>query len=1359
LLIGGDLHPPAQLSRNKVAMLPRHRHSARKKSAQQLRRRELKLEPLESRQLLAGVQLLGNLNPTPFHSNPNQLVSVGEETYFTASTAGGTTALWKTDGTTAGTTLVKDFADPAHQPQSLTNVGGTLFFTNYDEGGYELWKSDGTAAGTLQVQDIYAGQSGSYPQELTAVGSTLFFRAFDTGGSELWKSDGTAAGTVRVKDIVAGAGGSDPQELTNVNGKLFFSATTPGSGRELYRSGGSDATTAIVKDIFGGSGSSQPHELANVNGTLYFAATDATGGQELWRSAGTTATTWRFKDINVGGGDSEPADITPVSDSVFYFSAADATGGRELWRSDSTWAGTNRVEDIAAGSAGSYPTELTNVNGNLFFAASAQAGIGKLWVSAGSGVTEIGEFFVSPDHLINVSGQLMFAAVDATGGRELWKSDGLNAVFVKDIYPDSTGSYPDSFVNANGTLLFAATDNVVGRELWRSDGTPDGTNAIKDLIPGSESSHPANFVNVNGTIYFTATESSTGYELWKTDGTTAGTMLVSDIYPGGIGSSPSNLVNVGGKLFFAATDPYGGRELWTSNGTAAGTVIVKDLRTGLSSVGVPYSSSPTELTNLNGKLLFAAKTVGGVELCLSDGTYTGTSLLKDINSGSASSSPTELINVKGTLYFRASDAAGVELWKSNGTAAGTVMVRDIYAGAANSFPSHLTNVNGTLMFAATNAAGVELWKSNGTSTGTVSVRDVAAGSSSSVPLYLTNVAGTLFFSAKTSAAGRELWKSDGTSAGTVLVRDIFAGSGHSYPTGLTNVGGTLFFSAKSAAGGLELWKSEGTSASTIQVKDIVAGSSGSGPANLLNVNGLLFFSAKDQATGYELWKSDGTAGGTIRVVDLASGTVSSRPTNFGQGNNVLLLAATTLQGEELYALPPDPNVAPVLSSNPVPMFGPINEDVRVSAGSLVQYLVSSTQTDADANALKGVAVVAASTANGVWQYSLDGGTTWRAMGQISSTDARLLPANSTTRVRFIPKTNFNGPVWLGYRAWDRTQGIAGSLFDLTDHLGGTNAFSTTQKSARLMVNPVNDAPVLNTQPNPTLPELNEDSVPTSIGGALVRDLLFDAITDPDVGALEGIAVIDDGDGSRGQWQYSLNNGQAWQGFNLDDPDFSTTRLLAADDTTRVRFLPAANFSGSAVLKYRAWDRTQGNAGEQFDITATGGATAFSIATDVATQFVREVNDAPILDTTGQTMLDPLSTSGSNPGTLVKDLIEGHVTDADAGAVFGVAITNAELSSFGTWQFTLNNGATWIDMNVSSEFDAVLLPADDVTRVRFVPAPGSPSLFMRSLSYRAWDQTEGKDMEGNPNGFDCSGKLGGEHAFSLGKRTAQLNITP
>ena len=62
--------------------------------------------------------------------------------------------------------------------------------------GFELWKSNGTAAGTVMVKDINPGSKSSYPSFLTNVDGSLFFAATDAvHGSQLWQSNGTTAGT------------------------------------------------------------------------------------------------------------------------------------------------------------------------------------------------------------------------------------------------------------------------------------------------------------------------------------------------------------------------------------------------------------------------------------------------------------------------------------------------------------------------------------------------------------------------------------------------------------------------------------------------------------------------------------------------------------------------------------------------------------------------------------------------------------------------------------------------------------------------------------------------------------------------------------------------------------------------------------------------------------------------------------------------------------------------------------------------------------------------------------------------------------------------------------------------------------
>ena len=169
-------------------------------------------------------------------------------------------------------------------------IGNTLFFSATDGiNGFELWKSDGTSAGTVMVKDIAVGSENSYPGTLTAIGNTLFFTANDgTNGEELWKSDGTAQGTVMVKDINNGSAHSNAYYFTAVGNSLFFSANDGIHGKELWKTDGTPSGTIMVKDIrlvmdiHLGSADSDPRFFTVIGNTLFFPADDGINGLELW---------------------------------------------------------------------------------------------------------------------------------------------------------------------------------------------------------------------------------------------------------------------------------------------------------------------------------------------------------------------------------------------------------------------------------------------------------------------------------------------------------------------------------------------------------------------------------------------------------------------------------------------------------------------------------------------------------------------------------------------------------------------------------------------------------------------------------------------------------------------------------------------------------------------------------------------------------------------------------------------------------------------------------------------------------------------------------------------------------------------
>jgi RHS repeat-associated protein len=374
--------------------------------------------------------------------------------------------------------------------------------------------------------------------------------------------------------------------------------------------------------------------------------------------------------------------------------------------------------------------------------------------------------------------------------------------------------------------------------------------------------------------------------------------LVKDIFPGFGSSGPDDLTAVGNTLFFIADDGINSRELWKSDGTETGTVLVKAINDLPSSPSNP-SIIPYNLTAVGNDTLFFVvdDSVNGRELWKSDGTAEGTVLVEDIRPGSASSFPRYLAAVGNTLFFSAIDGVnGQALWKSDGTAEGTVLVKNI--------PSrNLTAVGNTLFFAASDSVnGLELWKSDGTAEGTVLVKDISPGSFNSFPNSLTAVGNTLFFRAVNFVNGYELWKSDGTTEGTVLVKDIVPGSAGSFPNSLTAVGNTLYFTADNGVNGRELWKSDGTAEGTVLVKDIRPGSGSSYSVYLTAVGNTLFFRASDGVYGTsELWKSDGTAEGTVLVKDILPGSSSSGLSNLtAVGNTLYFQANDGVNGQELW---------------------------------------------------------------------------------------------------------------------------------------------------------------------------------------------------------------------------------------------------------------------------------------------------------------------------------------------------------------------------------------------------------------------------------------------------------------------------
>ncbi|WP_300675120.1 hypothetical protein, partial [Desulfoluna sp.] len=221
----------------------------------------------------------------------SSFAALGGHVYFRTAPSSSETALWKTDGTAAGTTQVK--AISGGNIQQLQTIGDTLFFfVNGQNGGPDaLWKSDGSEGGTTVLKepfDIYGS--------LTPSGDKLLFAsaAKDSNPCGLWVSDGTVSGTQLLKGF-----DNPPWNLTDVDGLLYFfdhKQTEVNNNytnhRDLWKSNGTVDGTQLVK----ATESPRPlsvKEMVAVNGSPYFLMNNV-----IWTSNGTDAGTVEVENLN-----------------------------------------------------------------------------------------------------------------------------------------------------------------------------------------------------------------------------------------------------------------------------------------------------------------------------------------------------------------------------------------------------------------------------------------------------------------------------------------------------------------------------------------------------------------------------------------------------------------------------------------------------------------------------------------------------------------------------------------------------------------------------------------------------------------------------------------------------------------------------------------------------------------------------------------------------------------------------------------------------------------------------------------------------------------------------------------------------
>jgi ELWxxDGT repeat protein len=452
-------------------------------------------------------------------------------------------------------------------PENFNVVGKQVLFLAYNTaGGQMLWTTNGTAAGTSLVKDINPNpQNGTYQGiggDSIVIGNEMYFTgASSADGVQLWETDGTAAGTQMVDDLNPGGGSSDPGGFTNFNGKLAFSALG-----QLWITDGTSAGTISLGDFNPDGLDGTVDRMAVLGSELYFmrynpADSNGQSTGELWETDGTVAGTQMMVDMSPGSdGDerinSEPSDLINLGGEL-YFAADDGADGWELWQSNGTAAGTSMVDDLAGAPPsglpedGSYPSNLTDLNGKLYFTASADYSTPELYTldpTTGQPVVVDGISAggpADPQQMVAAANGLFFTADDATGGTALWYSNGTatGTAQIADITPGSDPNFTAMTAIGN-ELYFTANDGVNGAELWSSNGTAAGTSILDDIQPGSQGSSPGPVTEFNGILIFSADVDGYGDEPFAFTLPTLGAPVVrlADPLAKGISNDPLPVV-------------------------------------------------------------------------------------------------------------------------------------------------------------------------------------------------------------------------------------------------------------------------------------------------------------------------------------------------------------------------------------------------------------------------------------------------------------------------------------------------------------------------------------------------------------------------------------------------------------------------------------------------------------------------------------------------------------------------------------------------------------------------------------------------------------------------------------------------
>jgi len=528
--------------------------------------------------LAPGKKYIDGVAQDAFSSSPTGSAIFGNRMLLSATLPSGDDALWSTDGTASGTVLVTQMEHLAGSgafelPGSITVLSPSLalYAGATPATGVELHKTDGTPAGSGLVKDLSPGQipigtsangtlvtsgedlyvstnyglptqqlsclSGVHglteftPPGSSAVGDNL--RTDWLNGEELvtfqvmldstsaiselpYRTDGTSAGTVELltlpnKMLAA-------RVLGSTSAGLFLAADTPQYGNELWLTDGTTGGTHLVRDLaLGATPSGNPLPGVTLNDRLLFSASDLTHKRALFSSDGTVAGTQLIMSFDPSW--NTAISFLAIHDGRALFMASDGVNGRELWASDGTTAGTVMLGDLTPGAQGSSIGSLVPFAGELYFFSNNSPSTLYRTDGTPQGTLPVPGLQVYGGHLSYTStvanGLLVLSGGSSSTDLDVWAFDGTSFQLLYDIPTSPMGSAPHDFVACGHMVYFVADEIASGSEVHSLDLTTGLTQLVADLVPGPSGSDPKLLTLANGDLFFRAHDSTLEDEFYR----------------------------------------------------------------------------------------------------------------------------------------------------------------------------------------------------------------------------------------------------------------------------------------------------------------------------------------------------------------------------------------------------------------------------------------------------------------------------------------------------------------------------------------------------------------------------------------------------------------------------------------------------------------------------------------------------------------------------------------------------------------------------------------------------------------------------------------------------------------------------